>query len=169
MKANFISIQHPELTIRLRPAQEEEAEFLYRVYASTRSEELLSYGWDTGRIETFLRFQFETRSEVYRRQYPDAENYVILDEDTPIGLFTSQISEKEIRGIDIALLPAWRSRGIGTAIIERCFSWAREHSVPFRIHVEKQNTQALKLYERLGFKPIGGDDVYLAMEWRASN
>jgi hypothetical protein len=35
-----------------------------------------------------------------------------------------------------------------------------------RIHVERFNP-ALRLYERLGFRPIEDKGVYLFMEWRA--
>jgi len=37
-------------------------------------------------------------------------------------------------------------------------------SKPVKLHV-LSNSPALRLYERLGFSPIGGDGVYLEMKW----
>ncbi len=38
--------------------------------------------------------------------------------------------------------------------------------VPVRLHVETFN-RALRLYERLGFRPIAESSIYLEMEWNA--
>ena len=65
--------------------------------------------------------------------------------------------------VDIALLPEYCNRGIGTTLLRGLQSEAVAAGKPLRIHVERFNP-ALRLYERLGFHPIADRGVYLFME-----
>jgi ribosomal protein S18 acetylase RimI-like enzyme len=67
---------------------------------------------------------------------------------------------------NIALLPEYCSRGIGTTLLRGLQSEAVAAGKPLRIHVEHFNP-ALRLYERLGFHPIADRGVYLFMEWQS--
>jgi ribosomal protein S18 acetylase RimI-like enzyme len=67
--------------------------------------------------------------------------------------------------MDIALLPEYRSHGIGTALIKDLMAEAAQAGRPLRLHVEFFN-QALRLYERLGFARMGEMGLYYEMEWR---
>ena len=49
---------------------------------------------------------------------------------------------------DLYILPQYRGRGIGTAVVERCCA---ETALPVMLYVFAQNTGALGLYQRLGF------------------
>ena len=71
----------------------------------------------------------------------------------------------EIRIVDIALLPDYGNRGIGTTLLRELQSEAAAAGRPLRIHVERFNP-ALRFYERLGFRQIEDKGVYLFMEWR---
>jgi ribosomal protein S18 acetylase RimI-like enzyme len=73
--------------------------------------------------------------------------------------------EEDIRIMDIALAPAYRGRGIGTALLEELMAEARSSGRSLSIHVELQNP-ARSLYDRLGFVPVGEHGVYVLMEWR---
>jgi Acetyltransferase (GNAT) domain len=75
---------------------------------------------------------------------------------------------EEIRIVDIALLPAYCNRGVGTTLLRGLQSEAAAAGKPLRIHVERFNP-ALRLYERLGFRPIEDKGVYLFMEWRGDD
>jgi predicted GNAT family acetyltransferase len=71
---------------------------------------------------------------------------------------------REIRIVDIALMPAHRSGGIGTMLLRRVFAEGDAAGKPVSIHVEVFNP-ARRLYERLGFVEKGAHgDVYLLME-----
>ena len=54
----------------LRPAQEDDLPFLYRVYASTRQEELALVDWDEAQKEWFLRMQFDLQRAPMLRLFP---------------------------------------------------------------------------------------------------
>ena len=53
--------------VELRPARPQDAELLFRVYASTRAQELSVVAWDERQKEAFLRAQFEAQDRLYRR------------------------------------------------------------------------------------------------------
>lgn len=49
---------------------------------------------------------------------------------------------------DLYVLPAYRNRGIGTAILRRCVAEGK----PIYFYVFTENTSAISLYEREGFR-----------------
>jgi hypothetical protein len=71
--------------VALRPVEPGDEEFLYRVYASTREEELAQTGWDEAQKAEFLRMQFDAQSSYYEEHYRRAAFSVILSDDHPVG------------------------------------------------------------------------------------
>ena len=151
--------------IAFRPIRPEDAGFLYEVYASTRQDEMAVLPWEPSQKEAFLRMQFKAQHEYYQEHYPGDSFQVILLDGRPIGRLYLGRWEQEFRVIDIALLPAYRNRGIGSALMHDILKEAGQAGKPVRIHVEKTNP-ALRLYGRLGFSKIEDKGVYDLMEWR---
>jgi len=83
----------------------------------------------------------------------------------PVGRLYIDRRKTEIRIIDIAILPAFRSHGIGTQVLNWLFAEADNVQLPVSIHVEKYN-RALHWYQRLGFQQLEDQGVYLLMERR---
>lgn len=151
------------MSITLRPVGPDDEAFLYELYASTRAAELAAYGWDTTQQAAFLQLQFRGQRAHYA-EYPNADEQIILDDGRSIGrLFVARL-EKEIRLVDIALLPAWRGQGIGARLIEALLAEAARAGLPVRLHVEKFNP-ARQLYERLGFVLLGDAGAHYLMEF----
>lgn len=134
------------------------------IYASTRRGELAPLPWSDELKGQFLRQQFEAQRRHYARHYPDAERLLLLDGNRPVGRLYLDRRPDEIRIVDIALLPSHRGRGIGRALLEEVLEEARANGVAVRIHVERENP-ARRLYDRLGFVPVGETGIYLLMEW----
>jgi GNAT superfamily N-acetyltransferase len=154
-------------SITLRPIQPEDMAFLYEVYASTRQEEMAMVEWDEAQQTAFLQMQFAAQHQYYQENYTDAVFLVILLDNRPVGrLYVARWAE-EIRLMDVALLPAYRGAGIGSGLLRALMAEATQAGKPLRIHVEKQNP-ALRLYERLGFRPIVDRGVYWFLEWSSS-
>lgn len=149
--------------VALRPATDDDLPFLFDVYASTRAEELSVTGWDDVTKDAFLRQQFDAQHRSYHQAYPDGSFDVILVEDEAAGRLYVARLEREIRIVDIALLPPFRGRGIGTDLVLDVMAEAAGSGRTVRIHVERQNRARL-LYERLGFHAISEDGVYELME-----
>ena len=119
--------------------------------------------WDAAQKAAFVEMQFDAQHASYQEHYAGAAFDVILVFGQPAGrLYVSRESD-EIRIVDIALLPAYCNRGIGTTLLRGLQSEAAAAGKPLRIHVERFNP-ALRLYERLGFTPIADRGVYLFME-----
>jgi ribosomal protein S18 acetylase RimI-like enzyme len=146
-----------------RPARDEDAAFLYQVYAGTRAEELAVVPWDAAQKEAFLRMQFHAQHTYYHAHYPGASYQVVLHEGRPVGRLYVDRRPEEIRIIDIALLPEHRNRGLGGRLLYKLFEESARAGKPIRIHVEAFN-RAMRLYQRLGFVKIGDAGVYHLME-----
>jgi ribosomal protein S18 acetylase RimI-like enzyme len=153
--------------IALRPITAEDDLFLAAVYASTRAEELAVTGWSDEDKAVFCRRQFDAQAAHYRENYPGASFQVIERDGVSIGRLYVARWEKEIRIVDIALLPEHRGTGIGTKLLRELQEEARSVGKSLTIHVERFNP-ALRLYERLGFKQVEDKGVYLLMSWNCS-
>ena len=150
-------------SITSRPIHAGDEEFLYRVYASTRQEELAQTGWDETQKSAFLRMQFDAQSDYYEEHYRGAEFSLVLSDGHPAGRLYVARWQEEIRIVDVALLPEHRGRGIGTYLLNVLISESEESGKPLSIHVERFNP-ALRLYERLGFRAVADKGVYLLLE-----
>jgi ribosomal protein S18 acetylase RimI-like enzyme len=149
-------------SVSLRPVRPSDAEHLRRVYSSTRDEELGVVEWDAGAKEEFLRRQFDAQDAHYRT-YPGANLDVIEVDAEPAGRLYVARWDNELRIMDIALLPEYRNRGIGTQLLSDLLDEATAAGKPLTIHVEKFNP-ARRLYERLGFVETAEVGVYVLME-----
>jgi ribosomal protein S18 acetylase RimI-like enzyme len=110
--------------------------------------------------------QFHSQTSHYNEHFSLASfNLIVLDVES-IGRFYVDRQNVEIRIIDIALLPHYCNRGIGTELLSELIAEAKQQSVPLRIHVE-HNNPALNLYQRMGFKKVKDTGVYFLMEANA--
>jgi len=150
--------------VSLRAATPEDTEFLAAVYAATRMEELAVTDWTDEQKAEFCRMQFTAQDTHYRQHYPTAEYSVIMVSEIPIGRLYVDRWKREIRIMDIAILPEHRGHGTGTRLLVGLQREAAETGRCLSIHVEHFNP-ALRLYERLGFQMTEDKGVYQLMEW----
>ena len=150
--------------ISLRPYSAEDQELLFAVYASTRKSEVAAFGWDAAQQDVFLRMQFNAQRRGYETAYPQADHQIICLDGQPIGRIMVLRAADHALLVDIALLPEYRGRGIGGALLRELAAESDRSHVPLRLQVHKTNPGARRLYERLGFIPRGEDDVYCQME-----
>jgi ribosomal protein S18 acetylase RimI-like enzyme len=152
--------------VSLRPVGEEDMEFLFRLYASTRAEEMaMVVDWNDEQKAAFLRMQFQAQDAWYREHYEGAQLDLLLVGGAPAGRLYVHRREREIRLMDIALMPEHRNFGIGSSVLRDLMSEAEAAGKSLTIHVEKYNP-AMRLYHRLGFKPIADRGPYDLLEWR---
>ncbi len=155
-------------SITFRPICDDDMEFLYRVYACSREEELAQTPWNDDEKHQFLEMQFTAQHTHYQKYFDDAQFDLILIDGEPVGRLYVRRRDDEIRIVDIALLPEQRGTGIGGGIMKDLLAEAAAANKPARIHVE-QNNPAMHLYERLGFRKTGDTGVYFLMEWSPTN
>ena len=150
--------------LSFRPITPDDSEFLYRLYASTRAEELAQVPWSEEEKERFLRLQFEAQHKYYREQFPRARFDLVVLGDVTVGRLYVDQREDEIRLIDIALLPEHRGSGLGSRLMKGVLAQAEIAGLPVQIHVERDNP-AMRLYDRLGFEQVEEQGVYWLMRW----
>jgi GNAT superfamily N-acetyltransferase len=153
-------------TLRLRRVTPGDDEFLLSVYLSTRAAELSQAEWKEGQKEAFVKWQFEMQRREYDARFPDAEYYVILINNVPAGRIWIGSDDQQIRLLDIAILPEFQNRGVGTVLIRRLIDHAAATRKYLRHMVFVLNNDAHRFYERLGFVIIEDLDAYKHMEWK---
>jgi ribosomal protein S18 acetylase RimI-like enzyme len=149
----------------LRPETEADVPFLFQLYVSTRWEELAPLTqWTEAQKIAFLEQQFAAQRQHYLVYYGKSAFDVLEEHGVPVGRLYVDRQERTLLIVDIALLPQWCGRGIGTALIEALFAEARLVGKEVSISVEKIN-RAQRLYRRLGFREYAEDDCYWFMYW----
>lgn len=156
----------PTPGIALRPCVAQDVEFLRRVYHSTRDGEMRMLPWSDADKAAFLDMQFEAQRKHYEGAYPGCAFQVVEIDGAAAGRLYVDRTEKDINVLDIALLPPFRGRGVGTKLIEAILEEARSSLRSVTLHVEQYNP-ARRLYERLGFRSLGSNGVYERMRWAA--
>jgi len=119
--------------------------------------------WDDAEKDAFLRMQFDAQDTWWRENYADTTYDVVEVDGEPAGRLYVHRGEREIRIVDIALLPEHRGSGIGTSLLHDLLAEADALGKSVTIHVERLNP-ALRLYERLGFALAEDKGVYLFLE-----
>jgi GNAT superfamily N-acetyltransferase len=152
------------MPVSLRPVDPDDEDFLYDLFCQTAGDGLS--GLDPETRNALLRMQFKAQLQTYVAEFPRADHKIIVLDDRVIGRVLVERTEAEHRGVDIALLPEYRSGGIGTMLIQELLDEAAGAGKPFRISVVRTNP-ALHLYERLGFKTTDETPTHFLMEWRA--
>jgi ribosomal protein S18 acetylase RimI-like enzyme len=152
------------LGVRARPMTDDDLIFVAALYASTRAEEVAVTGWPIEHQRAFLAHQHDAQHRHYRSHYPDAHWLILEKSGAPVGRLYLDRWERELRVIDISLVPSCRSQGIGAAVLRDVQDLARALGIGVSIHVEKNNP-ARHLYDRLGFVLAEDKGVYDLLEW----
>ncbi len=152
--------------VTLRPATPEDEALLVALYDSAREQELAMVQWDAAQREVFVRFQATAQLQHYQAEFPQAVHSIILLNDQPVGRIYVDRREREIRILDITLLPLHRGKDIGKPLIRALMDEAAECGKAVSIYVESYNP-SMRLFERLGFAQTDSLGYNILMEWRA--
>jgi ribosomal protein S18 acetylase RimI-like enzyme len=151
--------------VALRPVIASDEAFLLAVYSTSRTDEMARVPWSLPQKEAFLRMQFDAQQAHYRAHNPNATHEVILLGGQPIGRLYVARRDREIRILDITILPDYRNRGIGTPLIKDLMREATSAGKALSIYVESFNPSH-GLFDRLGFSKIEDEGVNHLLEWR---
>lgn len=138
-------------------------EFLHAVYASGRTEELAPVPWSAEQKAAFLRSQSEAQLTYYAEHYTRAEYSIVGLQGTDVGRILVEHRDEDLRLMDMGLLPEYRGRGIGTALLTAVIERSEQIGLPVVLHVESFNP-AKRLYERFGFVDDGEVGAYRRMK-----
>jgi ribosomal protein S18 acetylase RimI-like enzyme len=163
-----IDIPSPAGTVRLRAECEEDRDFRYRLFCDSRLPEWYIIELDPVVRARLMDHQFLAQTLSYRAQFPRARFDIIELGGEPIGRIVVDRPGAFVHLVDQAIVPARRNEGIGTAIMHALMEEARAAGIPLRLKVASTNDPSMRLYLRLGFKPIEEVPLYIEMEWAAS-
>ena len=150
--------------VTFRPITDADHPFLRDLYAGVRAAELAPVAWPEEAKRRFLDEQFALQHQHYLKNYVGADLLLIGKDGAAIGRIYVYRTPAEIRLMDIALIPAERGRGIGSALLHELMDEARTASCQLTLHVEPDNP-AQRLYQRLGFTLIEQRGVYDFLGW----
>lgn len=155
--------------LTFRPVIPEDEEFLFKLYSTTRRDELAQWGWNEEQKEAFLKLQFKAQQYSYGCQYAPEDAQLILLSNLPVGRMIVVRTDEEMRLADIALLPEYYGGGIGTFLIKNLLTEADKAAKPVRLRVYKSNGRAVRFYERLGFIVRDENELSFSMEHPANS
>lgn len=158
----------PELVARgfaVRRRGPEDTDFLRALYTSFRWPELEAAGWPEATRHAFLADQFRLQDQHYAAHYAGTDFLIVTRDRAPVGrLYVDRSGPREIRLVDIILVPALTGRGVGSAILRALLDEAARTGRFVGLHVEAYNP-ALRLYRRLGFVDRRLEGPYHYMTW----
>ena len=86
----------------------------------------------------------------------DADWLVALDDGLVVGYVGLQMMVDEGHIVNLAVAPAARGRGIGSALLARALEAASERGARLvTLEVRENNLEAERLYRRYGFEAVG--------------
>ena len=138
---------------RIRPATVDDVGFLADVSLAAASlpADFDEVEWRTG----FGEWTVETL----------ADTFVVEVSGDRAGRLRIRRTSESIELCGIQLLPEVQNRGVGTAIIRELQTESAGAGVPLDLGVEKDNHDARRLYDRLGFTQIGVSDNEDKLRW----
>ena len=152
------------IDLSLRPATDADEALLLHVYTSAREEapDLVRRHPDSRR--QIIEHEFHGRQSCYPLDFPGVEFFIVQRNGQAVGRLYLQDTAECLFVVDLILLPEWRGKGYGSALLKSIGAEAAGTGRPVRLHVEKQNAQARRLYDRLGFRQIKDIGQHLLLE-----
>lgn len=156
-----------KISLRSVNLPEDEA-FLKKLFFSTREEDFAAWSlMGSEQAEKLLEMQYAGQKMQYEQDFPNAEHSIILYESERVGRLWSNRNEREVRVVDITVLPEYRGGGIGSVVLKNLMEKAAQGNKIFALQVIKTNP-AIRLYLRLGLEIVGENPAHYEMEWRPS-
>ncbi|MBB6403528.1 GNAT family N-acetyltransferase [Arthrobacter sp. AZCC_0090] len=151
-----------ERALRLRTPEDRDSGFLLDLFTSAApGREFLP----TSLLEMQQRAQHQQWSELWG----GSGNVIVEFDGVPAGRIWTAWGTRDIRLVDIALLPAFRGAGLGGRLLGSICEAADIAGLDVRLAVARDNTGALALYQRSGFVAEEAGAVFLSLRrWHES-
>jgi ribosomal protein S18 acetylase RimI-like enzyme len=150
----------------LRPATQADEAFLFELFKSVRTQEFAPMGLPQAQLDMLLRIQYQGQTATYKDLYADSRHSIVLCGGVPVGRMWVHRGTDEYCLVDIAFLPDYRNKGIGTELVRQLIAEAETAGAPLRCSVATSNSGSLKFHQRLGFAVTGRDQMYFRLEYR---
>ena len=157
--------------VRWRPCGATDDGFCLDVFSDVRKELLGMAALPDAAVASIMRMQYLAQLRDYGLRWPQSQACVIewVEGGAPLAVGRLWFAREAlaIQLLDIAVLRAYRGRGIGQACLRRLQALARRMRLPIHLQVQS-HARARRLYERMGFAgPIDAASLDQFMSWRA--
>jgi ribosomal protein S18 acetylase RimI-like enzyme len=152
--------------LTLRPIRANDQEFLYRLFYSVHAEKLQLVPLSAEEKTQLVELMYQGFTQHYGSLAPVSDDRLILLNNESIGRMILLQMREEIRLADLAILPEYRQRGIGSALIGQVQTESTMSKRPVRLQVARFD-RALGLYRRLGFYKTDVEGPFIHLEWSA--
>lgn len=150
--------------LTFRRIADDDQQFLARVYASTRKQDLAATPMTDMQKAALLLLQFRAQHAHFQQHYPQADRLVVMGGGNDIGRLYIERWPARHGIIDITLLPEYRGKGAGEVLLRDLMDEAAAAGKALSILVEKHNP-AMRLCRRLGFAAEEDKGAYDLMRW----
>lgn len=154
--------------VTLRPECSRDESFIRHLILETIAGELGASAWPEPMRSHLLGIQYAGRRQSFRGTFPEAASYVIEAAGVDAGWAVVTEMPQEMFVVELMVSPERRNQGIGTAVIRQVMAEAAARRKSVRLTVNAMNHGAIRLYEKLGFRRLEGDEVRYLMECAVS-
>jgi ribosomal protein S18 acetylase RimI-like enzyme len=148
-----------------RPEAGKDEAFLFSLFESVKRPVLARMPVDDDMKARLLRMQFRAMTQSYRASCPTGAFQVVMMDDAPIGQLITDNADDRVYVVYVALLPPWRQRGIGSALMRALLNQAQALDLGCEATVAVDNIPSLRLWAGLGFAQRTRDAANVILEW----
>lgn len=150
------SMDQETFDIQKRSAGEQDFEFARQTHHEAYRDVVeRQFGWDEKAQDNFFASTWATRP-----------HEILLCNGEPCGYYALEKGNEFIQLHELTILPEYQGQGIGTRLLKEAIEMGKNNHVPVRLQVLKENTGAIDLYQRMGFKEVDETETHLKMEFR---
>ncbi|MGA8993273.1 MAG: GNAT family N-acetyltransferase [Nocardioidaceae bacterium] len=150
----------------LRPVEPSDDAFLYDVFCTTWAGEVAVLP-NQNLARHVLRIQHIAQERRFTSRHPGRERFVVVEDGRPVGRLYLDRTGPGNRVLDLTLLPAFQSRGLGTRVLLDLVQQARVAGVGLQLSVKRRNRRAVEWLHRLDFRLVDLDDLDDHFVWPA--
>jgi len=140
----------------LRPAKSADEAFAYGVTEAAMRDYVL---------QTWGRWEPAEQHRLHAESFVPATHAVVMAEGADAGIVAVEDLATHVQLHKLYLLPAWRGRGLGSALLQDLLARASAAGLPAELRVLAVNTGARRLYERHGFTVVRSTSERHFMRW----
>jgi GNAT superfamily N-acetyltransferase len=149
---------------RLRSCEASDDALLYDVFCTTWQSEVAALP-NQNLAQHVLRIQHIAQERRFAKNHPGYERFVVLEHGEPAGRLYVHRTDEQLEIVDLTLLTAFRSRGIGTALVRELFELATREDLAISLRVGRRLRRVTEFYLRLGFDLVDVDDLDNTFQW----
>ncbi len=117
-------------------------------------------------IESMFLWNEQEQDKFADKDFNERIPHIIIYKEISAGVIGWQDKAGFIWFGSIFILPEYQILGIGSYLVRKFIDKADSESLPIRLQTLRNNENAKKSYERLGFKVLSSDSIHWQMEYK---